>query len=63
MWRGLVGSRKLPVRSQRGSEHVHGLFGSARSRMGSWFMANSWMVLGWLVVVLVDVADVVCNGP
>jgi hypothetical protein len=26
-------------------------------------MANLCMVLGWLVVVLVDVADVVCNGP
>jgi hypothetical protein len=51
------------VRSQWGSEHVHGLFGSAGSRLGRWVMGNSWIVLGWLVVVLVDLADVVCNGP
>jgi hypothetical protein len=62
-WRGLVDSQKGPVSSKCGSEHVHGLFGPAGSRLGSWFMANSWMVLGWIAVVLVDVAEVVCNGP
>ena len=61
--RGLVGSRRGPVSSRRGSEHVHGLFGPAGSWLGSWFMANSWMVLAWLVVVLVIAADVGCNGP
>ena len=49
--------------SRRASEHVHGLFGPGGSRLGSWFMANSWMVLAWLVVVLVIAADVGCNGP
>ena len=39
------------------------LLGPAGSQFNSWFMANAWMVLSWLVIVRVVVVGVGCNRP